>query len=164
MKKESKKNEDVEEDPKKAVKKITKKEDAKREEEESTETEETVKREEILVFHKDDKGNHIARLSNGESIGKIVLHHRKDTVEIIEGLEYRCLVEEKPHWCFAWVLGINYYPRIVLKNDRTCIGMENNKTRKLYPDVYKAISDLKTRTKRNYVLLITNEETKESQW
>ena len=132
--------------------------------EESTENGEAIKREEVLVFHRDDKGNNIARLSNGESIGKIVLHHRKDTVEIVEGLEYRCLVEEKPHWCFAWILGINYYPRIVLKNDRTCIGMENNKTRKLYPDVYKAVADLKTKTKKNYVLLITNEETKESQW
>lgn len=163
MTKESKKKKDVEEDIKKSVKKITKKKDVK-EEEKSTETEETIKREEILVFHKDDKGNHIARLSYGDSIGKIVLHHRKDTVEIVEGLEYRCLVEEKPHWCFAWVLGINYYPRIVLKNDRTCIGMENNKTRKLYPDVYKAVSDLKARTKKNYVLLITNEETKEDSW
>lgn len=147
---------------------IEEKVEEKKMEEEVTKNEEeggeTVKREEILVFHKDDKGNFIARLTDGDSIGKIVLHHRKDTVDIIEGLEYRCLVEEKPHWCFAWVLGINYYPRIVLKSDRTCIGMENNKTRKLYSDVYKAIADLKAKTKKNYFLLITNEETKEESW
>lgn len=131
-----------------------------KEKEEFAENGEIVKREEVLVFHKDEKGNNVARLPNG----KIVLHHRKDTVEIIEGLEYNCLLEEKPHWCFAWIKGLIYYPRIVLKSDRTCIGMENNKTRKLYPDVYKAVADLKAKTKKNYVLLITNEETKEDSW
>ena len=112
------------------------------------------KKEMVLIFHRDNKGNDIARLPNG----KIVLHHRKDTCPVVEGIEYKCLVEEKEHWCFAWIEGPVYYPRIIVKSDRSCIGMEKSKTRRLYPDVYAAISDLKNRTNQSYILLIVNEE------
>ncbi|MCK4258049.1 MAG: hypothetical protein KAX49_03675 [Halanaerobiales bacterium] len=130
--------------------------------EEAIKTEEdSEKRREVLIFHKDNKGNYVSRLPNN----KIVLHHRKDSVqEIIEGLEYECILEEKTHWAFAWIAGIRYYPRVILKDDFTCISMENSKKRELFPDILSAIKALKKKTNSRYILVITPEGETTGKW
>jgi len=125
---------------------------------------EIVKRKETLVFHKDSIGNYVSRLSGGKSEGKIVLQHRKDNTSIIEGLEYITLLEEKERWCFCWILGLAYYPRIIEKEGGSFIGMENNKSRKLYPDVQTALNALRPKAENRYVLLILKETSEGKQW
>ena len=122
----------------------------KKEEDKNIEETEIITEASLMFIRDKDNRNWISRLSSGKSFGKIVLLHRSDQTIPQPNIQYRCKIQEKEKeldgkkigYALAWIIGLDGYPRVIIKADKSCVVIEHpNEKKKIknYADIYEAL-------------------------